>query len=92
MLVHNESVDERNLEADIDAVEQRIASLEANLAESRRVLDGLLTSRATLPEPGQANTTQPIGDSGPGPTVQASVRHDSSAADKMALSGTILEP
>ncbi|WP_146069130.1 DEAD/DEAH box helicase [Cryobacterium sp. M23] len=75
----------RHLDADIDAVKQRIASLEADLAESRRVLNGLVTSRALIPGSGQADTTQAIGDSRPKPSVQTSVRHDSSAADKIAL-------
>ncbi|WP_256041546.1 DEAD/DEAH box helicase [Cryobacterium sp. SO1] len=74
-----------HLDADIDALKQRIASLEADLAESRRVLHDLVTSRASLRGSGQAHTTQAIGDTSPGLTVQASVRHDSSAADKIAL-------
>ncbi|WP_166671178.1 DEAD/DEAH box helicase [Cryobacterium psychrophilum] len=79
-------MDAHHLDADIDAVEQRIASLETDLAESRRVLHGLLASRAAHPiESGRPDTTQPIAGSDPGQSVQARVRRESSAADKIAL-------
>jgi superfamily II DNA or RNA helicase len=86
MLVHNDSVDARHLDANIEAAEQRIVSLEADLAESRRILHGLLTRRATnRVGSGPVDATQPIAVSEPGPSEPTRVRHDSSAADKIAL-------
>lgn len=86
MFMHNGTVNARHLDADIDAVENRIADLEISLTESRQILRDLLARRKEeTAESGPLGSNQWPDSSESGSSKPARVRHDSPAADKIAL-------
>lgn len=86
MFMHNGTVNARHLDADIDAVENRIADLEISLTESGRYCeiywpDGKKRVRSRV----RSGSNQWPDSSESGSSKPARVRHDSPAADKIAL-------